>query len=133
VVPIRGATERSQLPERRRQRRVFANLKVWCEGEDFTLLAHTQNLSAQGLFVRTSSVPPRNDRFKISIEELGTVADVELRWIRKDGSSARSGMGLVITTFHKGQGEYESFVEQKSTSRSGEYTFTLPRRGGGKT
>lgn len=131
--PSAESRRRLQLAERRRERRVYAKLKVWCEGDDFTLLAHTQDLSAEGLFVRTSSVPPGNDRFRISIEELGTVADVELRWIRRDASATRSGMGLVITGFHQGRGEYESFVEQKGTSRSGEYSFRIERGEKGKS
>jgi len=113
------------MPERRGTKRTSARLKVWCEGEDFTLLAETLNVSPHGLFVRTSSPPPSARRFKLTIEELGTVADVEVRWVRTGRESGRRGMGVLIVKFEQGGKAFEDYVE-KNSSRSGEHKLTWP-------
>ena len=68
------------MAERRRFKRVYARLKIWCEGEDFTLLAQSANVSAGGLFVQASSMPPQTARMRVTIQELGAVAEAETRW-----------------------------------------------------
>jgi hypothetical protein len=107
------------MSERRRAKRIAARLKVWCEGDQFTLLAETDNVSKTGLFVRTSSPPPRNEQFKIQIDDLGLVAQVEVTWSR-GGRDPRGGMGLRIVAFEHGASEYNHFIDQ-SRSPSGEY------------
>jgi PilZ domain len=113
------------MPERRRTKRVPTRLKVWCEGEDFTLLAETINVSKTGLFVRTSSPPPSGGELKVTIEELDTVAQVEVRWARSSRDQTRGGMGLHILTFERGAGAYEHYVEQVR-SPSGEFRVSWP-------
>jgi hypothetical protein len=114
------------MPERRISRRTTAHLKVWCEGDDFTLLAEATNVSKQGLFVRTSSAPPANGRFKVTIEELGAVAEVQVRWSRTAREAGRGGgMGVQILGFERGAEAFEEYVE-KHSSRSGEYRVTWP-------
>ena len=105
------------MPERRSTKRVSARLKVWCEGDDFTLLAEAINLSSTGLFVRTSSPPPSSKQFKVTIEELSVVAQVEVRWSRGGRDPGRGGMGLHITAFEAGATEYQHFIDK---NRSGE-------------
>src|SRR5690349_24763698 len=100
------------MPERRRSKRVPARLKAWCEGDDFTLLAETINVSRDGLFVRTSSPASLRDRFRLTIEELDAVADVEVCWTRKSRDHRRRGMGLRIVGFERGGSEFEHYVEQ---------------------
>jgi hypothetical protein len=95
-------------------------LKVWCEGEDFTLLAETINVSKSGLFVRTSSPPPQGGELRVTIEDLGTVARVAVRWARASSDQSRGGMGLHILNFERGESAYEHFVEQVR-SPSGEF------------
>jgi hypothetical protein len=107
------------MSERRRAKRITARLKVWCEGDHFTLFAETGNVSKTGLFVRTSSPPPANQQFKISIDDLGVVAQVEVCWSRA-GRDPRGGMGLRILKFERGSGEYSHFIDQ-TRSPSGEY------------
>jgi hypothetical protein len=113
------------MPERRRSKRVSARLKVWCEGDDFTLLAETINVSKRGLFVRTSSPPPRSGEFKVTIEELDTVAQVSVCWARGSRDQARGGMGLLIKGFERGASAYEHYVEQVR-SPSGEFRISWP-------
>ena len=113
------------MPERRSSKRVVARLKVWCEGDDFTMLAEVVNVSRQGLFVRTSTTPPASKHFKLTIQELDAVADVEVRWTRGNREAGRGGMGLLITSFERGAKAFEEFVD-KASSRSGEHKFTWP-------
>jgi hypothetical protein len=118
------------MPERRRSKRVTARLKAWCEGDDFTLLAETINVSKDGLFVRTSSPAPRSDRFRLTIEELDAVADVEVCWTRTGRHQGRRGMGLRIVGFERGGRAFEHYVEQARTP-SGEFKVTWPPDQGG--
>jgi hypothetical protein len=107
----------SPMPERRRTKRVSARLKVWCEGDDFTLLAETANVSSAGMFVKTSSLPPSSKQFKVTIEELSVTAQVEVRWTRSGRDPGRGGMGLQITAFEAGATEFQHFIDK---NRSGE-------------
>lgn len=113
------------MPERRAGKRVPAQLKVWCEGEGFSLLARTNNVSRRGLFVRTSSPPPPDERFTITLEELGVVAEVQLRWTRSPSDPGSSGLGLEITSFVQGGSAYERYIERNS-SKSGEHKIAWP-------
>ena len=89
-------------------------MKVWCEGNDFTLLAETVNVSSTGLFVRTSNPPPSSEQLRVTIEELTVVARVEVMWSR----TGRGGMGLRILGFEQGGSEYKLFLDKH---RSGEH------------
>jgi hypothetical protein len=113
------------MAEHRSFKRIAARLKVWCEGDDFTLLAEATNVSRQGLFVRTSSATPASGRFKLTIEELGAIADVEVRWRRGNRETGRGGMGLLITGFDRGAKAFEDYVDRNS-ARSGEYKINWP-------
>jgi hypothetical protein len=113
------------MAERRRFKRVHARLKVWCEGEDFTLLSQSANISKGGLFVQASSIPPRATRMKVTIQELGAVAEVESTWSRGGGDDHRGGFGLHILAFETGADVYDDYVERLS-SRSGEHRFNWP-------
>jgi hypothetical protein len=113
------------MPERRISKRTAARLKVWCEGDEFTLLAETVNVSRRGVFVRTSSAPPPSGRFKLTVQELDTVADVEVRWTRSNREVGRGGMGVEIMSFERGGKAFEDYVE-KNSSRSGEHRLTWP-------
>lgn len=119
------------MPERRSSKRTAARLKVWCEGDDFTLLAEAINVSRCGLFVRTSSAPPPHGRFKLTIAELDAVADVEVRWSRSGREPGRAGMGVQILAFECGAQAFEDYVE-KHSSRSGEYKISWPPVGSGR-
>jgi hypothetical protein len=112
------------MPERRRSKRVPARLKAWCEGDDFTLLAETINVSRNGMFVRTSSPAPPSDRFKLTIEELDAVAEVEVCWASSSRDHRRGGMGLRIMAFERGASAFEHFVDQARTP-SGEFRISL--------
>jgi hypothetical protein len=107
------------MSERRRAKRIAARFKVWCEGDHFTLLAETGNVSKTGLFVRTSSPPSQNEQFKIQIDDLGLTAQVEVSWSR-GGRDPRGGMGLRILSFERGATEYSHFIDS-SRSPSGEH------------
>jgi hypothetical protein len=113
------------MAEHRSSKRIAARLKVWCEGDDFTLLAEAINVSRRGLFVRTASATPASGRFKLTIEELDTVADVEVRWRRGNRETGRGGMGLLIMGFDRGAKAFEDYVDRNS-SRSGEYKINWP-------
>lgn len=113
------------MPERRSSKRVTARLKAWCEGDDFTLLAQTVNVSKHGLFVRTSSPAPLSDRFRLTIEELDAVASVEVCWTRTSRDHRRRGMGLRIVGFERGGGTFEHYVDQVR-SPSGEFRISWP-------
>jgi hypothetical protein len=117
------------MSERRRAKRIAARLKVWCEGDHFTLLAETGNVSKSGLFVRTSSPPPAQEQFKIQIDDLGLVAQVEVSWSR-GGRDPRGGMGLRIVSVERGVSEYHHFIDS-SRSPSGEHRIgTWPPKTG---
>jgi hypothetical protein len=113
------------MAERRRFKRVYARLKVWCEGEDFTLLAQSANVSAGGLFVQASTMPPHTARMRVTIQELGAVAEAEARWSQETDEAHRGGFGLHILTFEQGAEAYGDYVERLS-SRSGEHRINWP-------
>jgi PilZ domain len=117
------------MAERRRFKRVYARLKVWCEGEDFTLLAQSANVSAGGLFVQASSMPPHRARVRVTIQELGAVADAEARWSCGAADDHRGGFGLHILAFERGAEAYGDYVERLS-SRSGEHRLNWPADSG---
>jgi hypothetical protein len=108
------------MSERRDLKRFPVRLKIWCEGDDFTLRVETNNLSRTGLFVRTAHPAPIGARLRISIDELGVVAQTEVRWSHHQVGDVRSGMGLVILSFESGRANYERHVDQ-CVSRSGEH------------
>src|SRR5262245_33698332 len=117
------------MPERRVWKRTSARLKVWCEGDDFTLLAETVNISRSGLFVRTSGAPLPTGRFRLTIEQLDAVADVEVCWSRGTREPGRGGLGLRILGFERNGTAFEEYVD-RNTSRSGEYRVaTWPGNG----
>lgn len=98
-------------PDRRIAERVPTRLKVWCEGDDFTLLTESINVSARGIFVRASSPPVCGTCFKATIEELGLVARVEVRWARL-GRNGRAGMGLEVVGFEEGARALGEYIER---------------------
>ena len=81
--------------------------------------------------MRTSSAPPASGRFKLTIEELDAVADVEVRWSRAGRDAGRGGMGVLILGFDRGAEAFEEYVE-KHSSRSGEYKVPWPPVGVGQ-
>jgi hypothetical protein len=113
------------MAERRRFKRVYARLKVWCEGDDFTLLAQSANVSAGGLFVQASSMPPQAARMRVTIQELDAIAEAEARWSCGTGEAHRGGFGLHILAFERGREAYGDYVERLS-SRSGEHRINWP-------
>jgi hypothetical protein len=113
------------MPERRASKRTSARLKVWCEGDDFTLLAETVNVSKSGLFVRTSGAPLPTGRFRLTIEAFDAVADVEVCWARGAKEPGRGGLGLRILGFERNGSAFEDYVD-RNTSRSGEYRIAWP-------
>jgi len=108
------------MSERRDLKRFPARLKIWCEGEDFTLRVETTNLSRAGLFVRTAHPAPVGTRLQVTIAELDVVVQTEVRWAHHQVGDVRSGMGLNIVSFERGRADYERHVDQ-CTSRSGEH------------
>jgi hypothetical protein len=116
------------MAERRRFKRVQARLKVWCEGDDFTLLSQSANISKGGLFVQASSIPSHATRLKVTIAELGAVAEVEACWSREGGDDHRGGFGLHILSFEAGAEVYDDYIERLS-SRSGEHRIFWPTDG----
>ena len=108
------------MPENRRSKRVPAKLKVWCEGDDFTLLAETVNVSQSGMFVRSPNPLRVGECLRVNIEDLGSVAEVEVCWTRDAADSGRGGMGVRILGFERGAHEYSQFVSTVRTP-SGEF------------
>ena len=98
---------------------------MWCEGDDFTLRAETVNVSKAGLFVRTSGAPLPSGKFRLTIEEMDAVAEVEVCWARGAREPGRGGLGLRILGFERGAKAFEDYVE-RNTSRSGEYRISWP-------
>jgi hypothetical protein len=113
------------MPERRSQKRIAAQLKVWCEGEDLTVLASTLNLSRDGVFLRTSRPFEASTRLRLTIDELGVVAEGEVRWGRPTRDPGSAGVGVRLVTFERGAAAWERYLEQNS-SRSGEHRIVLP-------
>jgi len=113
------------MPERRGGRRVTARLRVWCEGEEFTLLSETGNISQGGLFLRTSSTAPPGGPFKVTIDALGVVASVEPRWVQRGPDVPTPGLGVAIVAFERGASAFRDYVERLG-SRSGEHRISWP-------
>jgi hypothetical protein len=109
------------MPERRVYKRVPARLKVWCEGEDFTLLTESTNVSKHGFFVRASSPPASGTCFKATIQELGIVAQVAVRWARRTRDQGRAGMGLEVVTFELGAGALDAHIARARPPLAVEY------------
>jgi hypothetical protein len=109
------------MPERRVSKRVAARLKIWCEGDDFTMLTESTNVSNRGFFVRASSPPASGTCFKATIQELGIVAQVEVRWARRNGDRGRAGMGLHVIDFEHGAAALDAHVERAYPSLADGY------------
>jgi hypothetical protein len=109
------------MPERRVSKRVPARLKIWCEGEDFTLLTESTNVSDRGFFVRASSPLASGTCFRATIQELGIVAQVEVRWARRNGDRGRAGMGLHVIDFEHGAAALGAHVDRAYPSLSDRY------------
>jgi len=110
--PATQASYAPPLQERRLSTRVPARLKVWCEGEDFTLLTESLNVSPQGIFLRAGNPPRLGTCFRAIIEELGIVAHVEVRWARSMRDHGRAGMGLQVVAFEQGEGALGDHIER---------------------
>ncbi len=113
------------MPERRSHKRIAAQLKVWCEGEELTVLASATNLSRAGLFLCISHPFDPGCRLRLSIDELGLVAEAEVRWKRVTREVACCGNGLHLLQIERGLPALERYLEQNS-SRSGEHRLRLP-------
>jgi hypothetical protein len=87
-------------------------LKVWCEGDDFTLLTESINISQRGFFVYASSPPLSGTCFRATIQELGVVAQVEVRWARRSRDRGRAGMGLQVVSFERGATALDAHMER---------------------
>ena len=121
------------MSDRRVARRIAARLRVWCEGDEFTLLSETANVSRRGLFLRTASTLPPPGPFKVTIDALGVVASVVARWSVRGPDVATPGLGVEIVSFERGGPAYGEYVERLS-SRSGEHRISWPpsEAGGGQ-
>lgn len=104
--------------ERRFAKRIPARLKVWCEGDDFTLLTESINVSTRGIFVRVSSPPALGTRFKAMIDDLGLVAHVEVRWVRLNRDVGKTGMGLHVLKFERGATALSEHIQSARLSQS---------------
>ena len=118
------------MADRRGARRVPTRLRVWCEGDDFTLLSETGNVSHQGLFLRTSSTAPPAGPFRVTIDALGVVASVQARWVQRGPEVTMPGMGVEIVAFERGASAFSDYVERLGT-RSGEHNLSWPPTGSG--
>jgi hypothetical protein len=112
------------MAERRSSKRTTGTLKVWCEGDDYTLLCRTLNVSREGLFLRTSRPLELGARVRLVANELGLSADGEVRWVRASGEPGPAGAGIAIGSVQRGRDAFERFVDQ-CTSRSGEHRVAL--------
>ena len=113
------------MADRRGGRRVTARLRVWCEGDEFTLLSETGNISQGGLFLRTSSTAPPGGPFRVTIDALGVVASVEPRWVQRGPEVPTPGVGVAIVGFERGANAFREYVDRLS-SRSGDHQITWP-------
>lgn len=100
--------------DNRRYPRAPMRRRVWCEGEDVTLYVRTLNVSARGMFIRTSSPADAGRQFRVCFDDddgTEVVADVKVRW-SSDGADGEPGMGVEIVEFEKGSERYQQLVEQ---------------------
>lgn len=112
------------MPERRIYKRFPIALQVWCEGSDYTLMVQASNLSSRGLYLRTSNPPPPNTDLKVTIEQIDMVATAHVCWVHQESGNSRSGMGLMIDKFERGQEAFEAYLAE-CTSASGEFSLGL--------
>lgn len=112
------------MPERRNHKRFPIALQVWCDVSGYTLLVQATNLSSRGIYLRTSNPPPPNTDLKVTIEEIDMVASAHVCWVHQESGNSRSGMGLMIDEFERGQEAFESYVAS-CTSASGEFALGI--------
>jgi len=98
---------------------------VWCESDEFSLLCRTLNVSKEGLFLRTSRPLEPGARVRLTANELGMIAEGEVRWVRTHREAGPAGAGILLGEIERGRAAYERFVDQCS-SRSGEHRLVLP-------
>jgi uncharacterized protein (TIGR02266 family) len=91
----RYVLSREQAPVERRERRHGARLKVTCWAPDRRIDAYTEDVSAGGAFIGTSSVLPVGTVMELHLTApLGAPIDVAAKVVHVSRTSNRKGMGL---------------------------------------
>jgi uncharacterized protein (TIGR02266 family) len=83
--------------DKRKDERIAARVRCWCESRDVTFYARVSNLSEGGLFLRTSTPLPIGARAQVRFgdETCDVETQVTVVWTRHaDRDGHASGMGL---------------------------------------
>jgi uncharacterized protein (TIGR02266 family) len=85
------------LTEERREDRIFARLRCWCESNNVTLYARVGNVSEGGIFLRTRTPFAIGTKAKIRFPGQGLTQpemSATVAWTREEGPEGPAGMGL---------------------------------------
>lgn len=107
-----GAIERRSGADRRQYERVLVDWAVDCRSSDTFLFAYISDISAMGIFVRTSTPEPAGTRLNLRFSPPGgqlVELEAQVIWInppRDDGEQGRQpGMGLQFVDLSPSQRE----------------------------
>ena len=88
------------------------------------MLAHTSNISREGLFVRSPRPPPPGTEVELTIPDLSVRAHAVVQW-RVSGPAGQSGAGLVLRKVIEGERQYDAHVKRLA-AHSGEHSMEGP-------
>jgi len=97
--------------EQRRDPRFESNQDLWCEGQP---RLQARNISRSGMFVVANDGAELGSTIKVSFMDgdQEIAANVEVMWRGQPGDAGKTGLGLKIVGFDKGEEAYERFVER---------------------
>ena len=95
--------------DQRRAPRFDAKRQLWCEGQS-DKNAETRNISKSGMFIVAEQPREVGEQFKVSFEDEEGAIELNMEVMWRGEAAGRTGMGLKIVGFTKGEGAYERFV-----------------------
>jgi len=106
------------MPEKRDTKRMNKRLAIRFGTDAPTRLAFTEDVSAHGLFIKTTNLCTPGTRIHIELTLPGDDAvflEGMVRWTKKVPPQAihlvkKSGMGVMITKFIAGESAYREFI-----------------------
>jgi hypothetical protein len=104
-------------------RRIKKRLSIRFGIDEAAMLAFTEDISKNGMFIKTFRVIPPNSRIKIKFDlHEGSTVELEARvmWAKKVPANLfnlvkKSGMGVRFLHFNSGEDAFNDFFERSAT------------------
>jgi len=118
------------MTEKRKEERYRRRVQLRLSTENWSTAGITDNISREGIFVRTSSVQPVGTPIRIALttsDNEKVVLEGSVRWeirlspiLLRQGK--KGGMGIKISTFVSGEESYRKILESCEEKAENEFT-----------